>query len=245
VRVQIESFAPLAGSRSPRGSAIEGILLTSADLDHSLGLFALREGNTLAAHAPGPIRRAVSEDLGAGRILESYCGINWFEPPTHLSELLNRDGSSSGLHYSAFPVAGKPPRYVRDHAPSAGDVIGVRFFDPATGGRMICVPGIATIDAAAMKEFRDADLLLLDGTFWREDEMIMLGIGTTTASQMGHCPVGGPEGSLARVAGHTEAKLVFIHMNNTNPMLVDGSPEYKAVKEAGAVIGADGMEFRL
>lgn len=120
VRLQIESFAPLRESKTVRGTALEGVLLTNADLDHTLGLLMLREGERLTVHATAAVRRVLTEGLLVNEVLHSYCGIDWREPPTKLAPLRHDDGSPSGLWYAAFAVAGEPPRYWQSQVESSG-----------------------------------------------------------------------------------------------------------------------------
>ena len=246
VRDQIEAFPPLLPRSAARGTGIEGVLLTNADLDHTLGLFVLREGERLAVHATLPVRRALSDGLALERVLACYCDVDWVEPPGELAPLRCRDGAPSGLDYAAFPIPGKPPRYLGDGVgPALGQSVGYRFVDARTGGRLLFMPDVLTLDATAMVQLRDCDALLLDGTFWTEEEMRDVGVGTATASAMGHLPVGGPHGSLARIADLPIARKIYIHINNTNPMLIEDSPERRAVEAAGVMVGWDGLDFQV
>jgi pyrroloquinoline quinone biosynthesis protein B len=247
VRIQVESFAALLpGPDLIRGTSLESVLLTNADLDHVLGLFMLREGSGLQVHASGRVRRALSERLNVDRVLEHYCGVAWHEAPLEVRPLPGADGKVSGLLFCAFPVPGKLPRYVEtSSSPAPGDVIAYRFVDESTGGRLLFMPDVAALDDRTLNEMSDCDALLLDGTFWSEDEMRVMGVGEDSASRMGHLPVGGASGSLARIAGLPIRRRIYIHINNTNPMLVEGSAERAAVEAAGVQVGWDGMEFTL
>jgi pyrroloquinoline quinone biosynthesis protein B len=246
LRAQIESFPPLLASGRVRGTTIAGILLTNADLDHTLGLLLLREGEVLAVHATAAVRQSLNLGLNLTVVLDCYCGVTWYHPPAALHSLPLCDGSPSGLHYLAFPVPGKPPRYRANHRElSSGDTIGYRFQDELTGGRLVFVPDFAALDTAVLSQFSDCDALLLDGTFWSEDEMRSAGVGVLGASVMGHLPVGGPGGSLEQISRLPTRHKVYLHVNNTNPMLLQGSPEHQLVEMAGAMVGFDGMELSL
>jgi pyrroloquinoline quinone biosynthesis protein B len=246
LRAQIESFGPLRCRGAARGSGIRGVLLTSADLDHTLGLLLLREGGRLAVHATAAVRQALDAGLRLGDVLACYAGLDWHEPHAAAAPLLLADDSPSGLQYAAFAVPGKPPRYREGRAaPAAGDTVGYLILDERTRGRLAFVPGAAALDAVTLDRLRGCDLVLLDGTFWSGDEMQTLGVGRLSAAEMGHLPVGGPCGSLAHVAALGAGRTVYVHINNTNPMLRAGSPEHRAVLGAGAEVGEDGWEFNL
>lgn len=248
LRAQLESLP-----RPPGGPArirvVEGILLPSADLDQVLGLFLLREGDPLRIFATPAVRRAVSEGLNLERVLGSYCGIEWvaLEPDRDVA-LLRADGHPTGLTVRPFPVPGKPPRYRERSALSDPfDTIGFRVVDERTGGRLIVAPGLGSLDDALVEVLSHADALLLDGTFWGEHELAEVRgqIGATPASAMGHLPVGGRGGSLERLAGAPVGRKIYIHVNNTNPMVLDDSPERRRVEASGFEVGRDGWEFRL
>ena len=247
VRMQIESFPPLLPpSDTTRGTSIEAVFLTDADLDHTLGLLLLREGPRLTIYATSPVRQALTSGLALAPALECYCSVDWREPSTEFSQLLYADGSLSGLSYAAFPILGKPPRYLERRAmPQVGDRVGYRFVDEKTGGRLVFLPGLASLDESVKAHLRDCDALLLDGTFWSEQEMQEMHVGRTSATQMGHLPVGGPHGSLQQIAPLSISHKVYMHINNTNPMLVEDSPEHAAVKAEGVDIGWDGLELAL
>ena len=134
-------------------------------------------------------------------------------------------------------MAGAPAR--------PGAAVGYRIVDLATGGRLVFVPDLADLDDVCMAQLRGCDALLLDGTFWEDGEMAKSGVGTWTAAQMAHLPVGGPGGSLARIQALPIRRKIYLHINNTNPMLIDGSPERRAVEDGGAEVGWDGMEFEV
>jgi pyrroloquinoline quinone biosynthesis protein B len=247
LRQQIEGFAPLrpADGRT-RSTPIEGVLLTNADLDHTVGLFSLREGGRLPVHATPSVRGALTQGVTIGPVLESYGGLEWREPPAELAPLFGADGTPSGLRYAAFSVPGKPPRYREGRvAPAADDGVGYCFVDERTGGQMLFIPDAAALDSDVLRQLPTCDVLLLDGTFWSNNEMERMGTGTASAAEMGHLPVGGVSGSLACIASLPISRRIYIHINNTNPMLIEDSPERAAVEAAGVEVGWDGLEFEL
>jgi pyrroloquinoline quinone biosynthesis protein B len=246
IRVQIESFAPLLPRGTVRGTAIQGILVTNADLDHTLGLLMLREGGRLSVHATSSVRRALDEGLRLTEVLDHYGGVEWHQPPANLAPLTCADGTSSGLRFAAFAVPGKLPRYREGRtSPSEEDNVGYQLVDESTGGRLVYVPGLAALNGEVLARLRDADALLLDGTFWSDEEMQTLGVGTASAREMGHLPVGSENGSLAVLASLPAARKIYVHINNTNPMLREDSPQRRAVEKAGIEVGWDGLEFSL
>jgi pyrroloquinoline quinone biosynthesis protein B len=125
------------------------------------------------------------------------------------------------------------------------DTVGYQLVDESTGGRLVYVPGMAALDRDVLTWLRDADALLLDGTFWSDEEMRMVGVGGASARAMGHLPVGSEDGSLTAVASLPAARKIYVHINNTNPMLREDSPERQAVERASAEVGWDGLELTL
>jgi pyrroloquinoline quinone biosynthesis protein B len=246
IRAQIETFAPLQPEgKSVRNSPIEGILLTNADLDHSLGLILLREGEKLCVHAPANVRRALTEGISFQPALESFCGTRWIEPATKSAPLLRRDGSASGLSYEAIPLPGKPPRFMKDNLAATGNVVGYRITDVKTGGRLLFLPDVAELNKTVMQWLPESDALLFDGTFWSENEMPERGLGNLSAADMGHAPISGGSGSLKMLAELKVPKKIYTHINNTNPILIEDSPESAAVRAAGWVVGRDGLTLEI
>lgn len=247
VRVQIEgcpALGPPPGS--VRGTALEGVLLSNADLDHTLGLFVLREGPRLPVHASAPTRRALEEGLRLSPVLNFYAGIDWREPSETFNPLPARQDGPSGLSYAFLPILGKAPRY--QGLPSRvapGESVAMRIRDEKTGGELVYAPGLAAMDEPLLASFREADLLLIDGTFFRDDEMSRSGIGSLSASEMGHLPVGGRGGSLERLGSLPVRHKAYVHINNTNPMLDESSPEHAQVLRAGVTVGWDGLEYMI
>jgi pyrroloquinoline quinone biosynthesis protein B len=229
-----------------RGSALEGVLLSNADLDHTLGLFILREGPRLPVYASWPIRKALEEGLRLSAVLEGYAGLEWRTASEVGEPLLSREGKPSGLSVAFLPIPGKPPRYLGS-APriAPGESVVMRLRDEKTGGELLYAPGVSRVDAEFLGICREATLLLLDGTFFTEDEMSRSGTGSLTARRMGHHPVGGPEGSLERIRTLPVRHKVYVHINNTNPMLDENSPEHAQVQKAGVQVGWDGLEFTI
>ena len=247
IRAQIETFIPLRPSiEKTRNSPIEGLLLTNADLDHSLGLLLLREGERLCIHATKAVQIALTEGISIGQTLDSFCGIEWIEPPSTPRSLRRRNGSPSGLIYEAIPLSGKAPRFMNGKAPhSPTNTVGYQITDEKTGGRLLFLPDIADVNETISSLLPECELLLFDGTFWSENEMRARGTGTLSASDMGHLPISGPRGSLEMLAKLRIQHKIYTHINNTNPILIEDSQECATVKAAGCVVGQDGMDFEI
>jgi len=266
LRWQIERTAalqPLPGAT--RGSPIEAVLLTNADLDHTLRLLLLREGQKLPMIATSQVQNSLSQGLHLPATLEAFCGAEWRRPAAELSPLLCRDSSPSGLLCEAVPLAGKAPRYLGTARPNAnhqestplsssrgtpgfsnaGHCIGYRIVDPSTGGRLLFLPDVAVADERLRGLLAKCDALLFDGTFWSEHEMENCGAGVLPASAMGHLPISVNEGSLKILAALSVKHKIYLHINNTNPVLFEDSPERAAVSAAGCLVGRDGMELAL
>jgi pyrroloquinoline quinone biosynthesis protein B len=244
LRGQIEAFPPLqppAGQM--RGSPIQGVLLTNADLDHTLGMLLLREGEKLPVHATESVRLALTEENGFADVMSAFCGVQWVHPPSQLSPLLNRDGSETGLVYRFISLGGRPPKFAKRSLSGPNHVVGYLFVDKKTEGRLLYLPDVPALNDEVKDVLKHCDVLLFDGTFCSEDEMRQRGVGEQTACQMGHLPILGPNGSLQMLEKLKVKNRIYIHINNTNLTLLEGSDERARVEAAGCVVGEDGMEL--
>jgi pyrroloquinoline quinone biosynthesis protein B len=247
IRAQIESF-PALHPRGPRDSPIAGILLTNGDLDHCLGLLSLRESHPLTVYATERVRRGFTADNVLYRTLERFPGqVTWRElEPGREQPLLGPGGTPSGLAVEAVALPGKPPVHLMGrYPPDPGDNVGLRIREPATGRALAYLPAVAAINPAVTAALADAACVFFDGTFWSEDELVAPGLGRQRAADMAHLPVGGPAGSLAAPALQRVSRRVYTHINNTNPILRDDSPERAAVEAGGWTVARDGLEIVL
>jgi len=223
---------------------IEGILPTDAELDHTLGIALLREGRLLQLYATRAVFEVLNEDSRVLPVTWAFAQVRVTElVPGRATPLCYRDGTGSGLTVTAVLVAGDPPRFARRDLP--GHTVGLFIEDARSGGHLAFVPGCGALDEPLLAQLAEADLLLFDGTFWTDDEMIRLGLSDRTARQMDHLPVSGADGSLARLATLPCRHRVYTHINNSNPMLVEDSAERRAVVAAGLLVGDDGMTFTI
>jgi len=247
IREQIESFAGLH-PRAPRHSPIHAIVLTNGDLDHTLGLLSLRESHPLVVYATERVRRGFTEGNVLYRTLQRFPGhVTWRTLKLGSEdELVGADGRSSGLFIEAVPAPGKLPIHLESQGASdPEDNVGLRIREASTGRRLAYFPAAGGLTPMVEKAIEDADCLFFDGTFWSADELPAQGLGTKRADDMAHLPVGGAGGSLAALRGLRTPRRVFIHVNNTNPLLREDSAERKEAQAAGWEIAWDGMEVSL
>jgi pyrroloquinoline quinone biosynthesis protein B len=229
---------------SVRDVPIEGVVLTDAELDHTLGIVLLREARHLPLYATSAVQSILEHD---SRVLPTTRAFSQV-PVTELVlnarvPLQYRDGSASGLSVEAFPVPAGPPRFARSE--ERGHTVGLILRDEATATICAFVPGCGDLDAALLARLAEADALLFDGTFWTDDELIVAGIGERTARQMDHLPIAGAGGSLEQLAALPCRHRIYTHINNTNPILLEHSPERASVTRTGAIVGIDGLHLTL
>ena len=241
VREQVQHL----NGHTPSGARhvpIEGVVFTDAEIDHSLGLVLLREGRSLRVYATKPVEAMLEGDSRFLRTARAFANIAVTTlVPGSATPLLLRSGAPSGLAVTPFVVAAGPPRFATHEEP--GHTVGLEITGPG-GRRAVYAPGAGALDEGLLARMGSAQLVLFDGTFWTDNELIDLGIGERTARQLDHVPITGADGSLQRLAT-TGARCVYVHINNTNPMLIEGSPERGAVEAAGLTVGMDGMRFDL
>jgi pyrroloquinoline quinone biosynthesis protein B len=249
VRHQIEAFPPLRPPAGrPRGSGIAAVALSDAQLDHALGLLLLREGGTLVLYTTARVREGLTAWLPILPTLEAYCEVRWRETPlARPIEPADGEGRPLGLRYAAIPVDSAVPPYMRARGvtPAPGDNVAHRIEDPSSGRRVVYAPGLARVTPDLRAEFEAADAFFVDGTCFRDDEMIALGLSGKRARDMGHLAVGDPGGLLDGLRDLPTPRKVFVHVNNSNPMLLPSSPERRAVEAAGFEVADDGLEIAL
>jgi pyrroloquinoline quinone biosynthesis protein B len=223
---------------------VEGILTTDAELDHTMGIALLREGRLLQLYASHAVHEVLANDSRILPVTFAFARVQVTELPLgEATEIRDHEGTATGLRVTAVPVPGDPPRFARRDLP--GHTVGLFIEDTRRGGTMAFVPGCGALEPPLLERLGTVDLLLFDGTFWSDDEMIRLGLSERTARQMDHLPVSGPDGSLARLTGLACRHRVYTHINNSNPMLIEDSEERRAVTAAGLVVGDDGMRFTI
>jgi len=239
-RQQLEALTnrDLAGVRVP---PIAGVLLTDAEIDHTAGLLLLRESATpVRVYGEAGIERALRHGYPVLSILERYCGAEWQNLEPERATAL----AGSSLTVEPFDVGGDAPRYL-DGSGVELRASGLVFRDRTGGGVVTYVPGLATLDDDVVTRFAGSDLVLVDGTFWRDDELARLGISARSARDMGHLPLSGPGGTLEALARLERPRKALVHINNTNPILLEDSPERAAVLRAGVEVAYDGLEVEL
>src|SRR5205814_2775261 len=161
-------------------------------------------------------------------------------------ELGGVDGRESGRVAGALPVPGKPPVHLEGlMRPDPEDNVGVRIRDEATGGTLAYMSAVGALTDSVRQALDGADCVFFDGTFWSSDELRVLGLGEKRAEDMAHLPVGGPAGSAGQLATLGAARKIYIHLNNTNPLLREDSPERASVTTAGRELAHDGLDITL
>jgi pyrroloquinoline quinone biosynthesis protein B len=239
LRTQIQRTTALYPRGAYRGSPLDAVILTGAEVDQTAGLLSLRErwpfnliatAATLAAVADNPIFGVLGPDLVSRRAVVPG----------------ERFALGDGLHAELFMVPGKLPLYLEGDNPETASETAANVGVEVSDGQamLMFVPGAAAVTPALRERFTRAAAILFDGTLFTDDEMIRTGTGAKTGRRMGHMPIDGPGGSLAALSG-LSARRIFVHINNTNPILVDGSPERARVEAAGWEVAFDGMEIVL
>jgi pyrroloquinoline quinone biosynthesis protein B len=245
LRQQIEANSFLHPQAGLRSSPIEGVILTGADVDAVAGLLHLRERQALVLYATQRVldvlkANPIFEVLSADCVRREAVPLGQPFEPRHL------DGSASGLEVELFDVPGKVALWLEaGRAPDAlagapGDTVGVEI--RSDRGRLVYVPGCAAMNGALKRRLGRASVVLFDGTLWQDDEMIRLGLGPKTGRRMGHMSLCGPDGTLAAFRDIRAGRKILIHINNSNPILIDDSAERAGVEKEGWEVAYDGME---
>lgn len=232
-----------------RNSPIKAVIVTNADVDHITGLINLREGQpftiygsdrVLATLNANSIFNVCNPDIVPRKVFK-------LDAPTKIEGA----GVDTGLTIEAFAVPGKIALFLErgsatdNYGSRDGDTIGLEVTDRASGKSFFYVPGVAEIDAPLADRIRGADLLFLDGTLFTDDEMVSQGLSHKSGQRMGHISVSGPEGSIAAIEPLDIKRRIYVHINNSNPMLDETSEARKTVDAAGWEVGFDGMEISL
>lgn len=250
LRLQILATPALHPRQGVRDSPIAAVLPTNADVDHIGGLINLREGQPFALYGSDRVLGAIDGSPVFGVLNPDVVP----RKPVVLNEpfpVQGADGRELGLTVEVFPVPGKVALYLENESAGPGfgtqegDTVGVRLRDAATGAEAFYLPNCAAIDAPLAERLRGAALAFFDGTLYRDDEMVRAGLGQKTGTRMGHMNISGPEGSLAAFEELDVARKIYIHINNSNPILLADSPERREVEAAGWEVAHDGMEVVL
>ena len=250
LRQQIAMNSELAprADAGARASPIKAVVLTNGDVDSIAGLLNLRERQGLSVYASG----RVLTTLKANRIFDVLAPdlVARLELPFEAQMPLEGAGIQLGLTVETFVAPGKVALYledanVADLGTQTGDTLGLRVIETASGKSFFYIPACARVEPSLARRLQGAALVFFDGTLWRENEMIEQGLMPKTGSRMGHLNMSGAYGSIAALAGLDISRKIFIHINNSNPVLDAGSPERAAANAAGWLIAEDGMGFEL
>lgn len=245
IRSQLEANPPLQPKRGRRDTGVHGVVLADSQIDHTTGLLFLREGCPLRVYCTDMVAQDLSTGFPIFVMLQSWDG-------GVIHTTIPIDGSAfqvidiEEISITAIPLDGKAPPYSpHRHDPHVGDNVGYLIEDTRSQASLFYAPGLGQMSSALLNMMGGADCVMVDGTFWSEDEMQRAGVGTKLASDMGHLPQSGDEGMLHWLSKIPGPRKILIHINNTNPILIENSPERKLVEETGVEVAYDGMTFDL
>ncbi len=244
IRTQIEQFPAIQPKTGIRDTGIKAIILIDSQIDHTTGLLILREGEPLDIYCSEMVRQDLSTGFPIFKILEHYCGVNHHRIPLNGGSFTIPQ--IDDLRFHPHSLKSKAPPYSpHRHDPHKGDNIGVSIEQISTGKKIYYSPGLGEIEPHVKQSMQEADCVLVDGTFWQQNEMSLAGICEKKASDMGHLSQTGDDGMLDVLDGLTNTRKVLIHINNTNPILDEDSTQRKILTDAGIEVAYDGMEIVL
>lgn len=250
LRQQINDNPQLHPNQGVRHSPIAAVVLTNGDVDHVAGMLTLRESHPLAVYGTGRVLSVLAENTIFNVLNPAFVDRRTislgesFEPA-------GKDGQATGLLVEPFAVPGKVALYKEDAAAGADfgtveeDTIGLRLAERDGDAYFYYIPGCAALPPALRERLKGAPLVMFDGTLWQDEEMLVQKAGVKTGRRMGHMSLSGPQGTIATFAPLAVERKVFIHINNTNPVLLADSPERAEAEAAGWEIAHDGMEIEL
>ena len=246
ILAQIAAFPALQPGQKKRETGISAIVYMDSQIDHTTGLLMLREGCPHDIYCTDMVNQDLSTGFPIFTMLEHWNG------GIHRHAIPISEGhhftipQATGLQFTAIPLASKAPPYSpHRHNPHKGDNIGIQVEDTVTGKTVFYAPGLGQVDNNVLACMAQADCLLVDGTFWREDEMIQAGVGNKLAADMGHLPISGQNGMIELLANLDKPRKILIHINNTNPILNDDSEERKILDKTGIEVAYDGLDICL
>ena len=242
---QLRASPALQPARAIRDSGIAAVILMDAQVDHVTGLLMLRERSSpLPLHATSEVFADLSTGLPLLNVLSHYCGVD--------RQTIQPDGGAftiaplANTQFTPISLSSKAPPYSpHRNDPHAGDNIGLTITDQRTGAKLFYAPGLGSISAEVELAMQAADVLLVDGTFWTEGEMITLGLSKKPASEMGHLPQSGPGGMIEVLDRMPARRKILIHINNSNPILREDSTERALLTQHGIEVAYDGMDINL
>lgn len=244
IRAQLEAFPAIQPKQGLRDTGIKAVLLMDSQIDHTTGLLMLREGKPLDIYCSEMVKQDLTTGFPVFNMLSHYCTVNHHPIPI--------DGSSftipaiADLRFYTQALKSKAPPYSpHRYDPHDGDNVGVIIEQVSTGKKMFYSPGLGEIEPHVMDAMQTVDCLLVDGTFWTNDEMVDMGISQKRARDIGHLPQSGEGGMIEVLNGVAKARKILIHINNTNPILDDDSEQRKLLNAAGIEVAYDGLEIDL
>jgi pyrroloquinoline quinone biosynthesis protein B len=247
LRSQIESCRDLQPRDGSRSSPIAGVVLASADIDHCLGLLLLRELQPLQVYGTNPVSHLLREQNSMFGMLNRVPDqVRWQAIAAgQRFELRAVTNENFGISCLPVPLSPHYPAYARNPAMDPNEAVLGLILTSDSGKSVAYFPNAGEVSERIVRQLSDVDLVLFDGTFYTDDELIRVQGSGQRAREMGHVPVGGPDGSLGKLAGLKAARKMYIHINNTNPMLNESGAEYQAVRDGGWELAEDGWEITL
>lgn len=244
ILAQLAGFPALQPARAVRDTGIKAIIYMDSQIDHTTGLLMLREGCPHQVYCSDPVYQDLTTGFPIFKVLEHWNGGIERHPIPLNGESFQVAGIDQ-LSFTALVVDGKAPPYSpHRHEAHPGDNIGITVRDEKSGKQLFYAPGLGHISASTRAAMEAADCLMVDGTFWQEDEMAVVGLGNKKAADMGHLPQSGAGGML-EVLREMRGRKILTHINNTNPILNEESEERRLVEAEGVEVAYDGMHFEL
>jgi len=245
IRTQLENFPGAWPKHGLRDSGIQAIILIDSQIDHTTGLLMLRESTKpLEIYCSEPVKQDLSTGFPVFKMLDHYCKVNHHPVPLD-GGTFTIPGFDDLRFYTHALKSKAPPYSPHRHDPHEGDNIGVIVEQISSGKKLYYAPGLGEIEPHVAAALKQADCVLVDGTFWQHDEMARAGICEKLALDMGHLPQSGPGGMMETLADSPATRKILIHINNTNPILDQDSPERSALTQAGIEVAYDGLEIEL
>lgn len=243
VRAQLENFPEIHPKNKVRGTGIEAIVMFDSQIDHATGLLILREGDPLTVYCTDMVKQDLTTGFPIFNILEHFCGVEDHPIP------LNGDAFTipniDDLEFTALPLKSKAPPYSpHRNDPHEGDNIGMIIRQLSTGKTTFYAPGLGQIEPHVEKAMSDADCVLVDGTFWTDDELASVG-RPLLARKIGHLPQSGEGGMIEFLDTLNKPRKILIHINNTNPILNEESKERDILTQHGIEVSFDNMHIEL